>query len=300
MLSIVTPIHDGATNFAETVASFPTDCPSVEWIIVHDGVKSAEEIVGESVLPSNARIIAGDNQGATAAVNRGIEAAKGRFLLFLMGDDLLIARGIETLLGILEAHAEIDLVTGRVDFFQGEPGAFLDTARWPPTLDWTRLLYGRPCLGAHAMRADLFARVGGFDPGYTYCSDREFLGRALMAGVTQLGVDVPIYRYRIHRESQTMGGDASRIARYLKQHLRLATRWRDQSRARRRDAASFGDWRAYETARLVMYLLRGGAGLSAIGFALRETLREPLWLVRALRARRFARTAAKTDSLLGP
>ncbi len=300
LLSIITPIHDGAADFAETAASVPNDCATLEWIIVHDGVKTAEQIRSECDLPPFARILPGDNAGATAAVNKGVEEATGRYLLFLMGDDLLIPDGIRHVLDILESDPEAEMITGPVDFFTGTPGPFLETATSPPTLDWSRILYGRPCLGAHLIRADNFVKLGHFNPNYTYCSDREFLGRMFMTGMREFAIDAPIYRYRIHPESETMGDDASRIARYLRQHVRLAAAWRDQCIDRPHDFARFREWHAYETARLVVYLFRNGTVLSAIACIMRSTMLTPFWPVRAFQARRIARAMAKGDLLLGP
>lgn len=285
-------------EFRELLASMPADNPGVEWIIVHDGDISSVASGTNLDLPAYARFLDGDDAGATAAINKGVTAANGRFLLFLMGDDLLIDAGIAGLLETIETDASTEIFTGCVDFFSGEPGAFRATAGNPPFLDWSRIMYGRPCLGPRAFRADLFRKYGAFDTNYIYCSDREFLGRLMIAGVRERSVPAPLYRYRVHKGSQTMGGNAARIVQYVDQHRQLSSMW-----ARRHEGAAcdrFTVWHAYESARLYYYLIMCGRPLEAMFALFRQTIRNPGWLLRLRHGRKLAHTVARTDSALGP
>lgn len=302
LLSIITPIYGVTREFVALLASMPAEFPRVEWIIVHDREHHPPEngaITPEELdLPSYASLLTGDADGATAAMNKGIGLANGRFMLFLMGDDLLVKSGIIALLDALESDRTVGIYTGCVDFFSGSPGKFLSSADTPPALDWPRVLYGRPCLGPRAFHADLFRKHGVFDTDYTYCSDREFLGRLLIADVRERSVPVPLYRYRVHKRSQTMGGNADRIARYIAQHRLLSDDWR------RRHMGSACDrfivWQAYETGRLCYFLTVSGRPLRAIFAFLRQTVENPGWLLRLRRGRKMARALAKSDSALGP
>lgn len=299
LLSIVTPIFGVSTEFLELVAAMPVKFAGVEWIVVHDDspTESDNREQPKLNLPVYANLLAGDGEGATAAVNKGIEAAGGRFLLFLMGDDLLVADGVTELLALFESDDETDIFSGCVDFFAGPPAQFRGRDNTPPTLSWSRILYGRPCLGPRAFRAELFKKYGPFDTNYTYCSDREYLARIFVSGIVERAVPTPIYRYRVHDGSQTMGGNPGRIARYIGQHLQLAELLlgrTDPQRDRVRE------WQAYETARLTYYLTASGQPVRAIHAALRQSIKHPGWLFKLMRSRKIARTMAAEDSALGP
>tara|TARA_R110000868_G_scaffold4155_49_gene25670 strand:+ start:6867 stop:7784 length:918 start_codon:yes stop_codon:yes gene_type:complete len=299
LLSIVSPIYGVSTEFVELADAMPVNFPGVEWIVVHDddGTENRNGDLAEPSLPAYANLLAGDGEGATAAVNKGIAAAQGRFLLFLMGDDFLVPDGITELLAVLDTDDDTDVFSGYVDFFAGAPGKFRGLEASPPTLSWSRILYGRPCLGSRVFRADLFKKHGPFDTNYLYCSDREFLARIFMSGIVERGVRIPLYRYRVHGGSQTMGGDPGRIARYISQHVRLAEWLQDQSDTER---DRMREWQAYETARLIYFLMASGQPIRAICAALHQSVRQPRWLFKLKRARTIARNIAAQDSVLGP
>ena len=274
----------------------------LEWIIVYDGQTSPDSLARGQTWPAYAKVIKGDGLGATAALNKGIADARGCFLHFLMGDDLLIKEGLAKLIRFLGDDADCDMVTCCVDFFIGErePYAFHRAKGAPPELDWPRVLYGRPCLGARVFRAEMFRELGLFNTDFSYCSDREYLGRVLIAGFRERCLNEPLYRYRIHAASQTMGGDPNRILRFLQQHLALATIWVKRQRAQQASARRFIDWHAYETARTLYYSLRAHHPVRALGLLIRTLCTTPAWPLRVIRARRVARQLGYADLNLGP
>jgi len=141
-VSIVMPTHNRAHLIGESIASaLKQSLPPYEIIVVDDG--STDE---------TPRIIAGmadpvtylrqANAGKAAALNRGIAAARGDFLLVLDDDDLLPPGALDAHVAALEAQPEAGFAYGRFVRFSG-PGetAGESTDFEPlPTPDEKRLL----------------------------------------------------------------------------------------------------------------------------------------------------------------
>lgn len=300
ILSIITPLHDGALKFAETVASLPDASRDIEWLIIHDGEKSPSKISGNTPIPEYARVLSGNGRGGTDAVNKGIGEAAGKYCIFLMSDDLIVADNLQKILRHLRSGTDIDLISVGVDFFDETKALNMPGKGSVPPFKLGQVLFGRPCLGARIFRKSLFDRFGSFDTGFTYCSDREFLGRLLFAGVSHTEQAIHLYRYRVHPGSETMGGDRARISRYLALHRNLAKKWAGLPSVTDNQKRQIFHWQDYETARLISYNLAQGALIKATGVALSQFVRRPLWPMSALAKRGHARIIAATDARLGP
>lgn len=106
LVSIVTPVHNGAKFIAETVR---TVCGQTyrnfEWIIVDDGSEdetlkvieeTKDELVRHGGVSGKIRVIKlSGNSGAAKARNVGIREAKGEYLCFLDADDLWVPEKLE-------------------------------------------------------------------------------------------------------------------------------------------------------------------------------------------------------------
>jgi len=90
-LSVVVPVRDVEPFVADTLESLRRNArPDVEFVVVDDGSCDATpEIVERSGLPGLTLIRSERPAGPSAARNRGLAAARGRYLTFLDGDDWL-------------------------------------------------------------------------------------------------------------------------------------------------------------------------------------------------------------------
>ena len=159
----------------------------VEGLIASTGSR-AEVIVADNGLPpavsSNLRTAGatvlpmGRNLGFGAAVNRGVAASRGEFLVILndditCGDDFIpqlvepLGNGSDMAAGVLlqELHPTRIDSAGIVieetllphDYLRGEPSSRLDVSVPPPV---------GPCGGAAAYKRSAFEAAGGFDEGF--------------------------------------------------------------------------------------------------------------------------------------
>jgi len=152
------------------------------------------------------------NRGFAAAVNQGLAATTGRFVLWLNPDSALLDAGVRGLLDHLEAHPEVGIVGPRI---LDPDGSLQRSARAFPSYDWavghrhsllTRLFPNNPYSRRYLLvdldpanprdvdwvsgacllhRRDLVTRIGGLDEiFFMYCEDVDFCLRARQAGWT--------------------------------------------------------------------------------------------------------------------
>ena len=89
MISIVTPVYNAEKYIEETIRTvLDQTWKDWEWILVDDGSADRSVEIIEQYKDSRIRLIRQKNKGAAAARNRGIEAAKGRYIAFLDSDDI--------------------------------------------------------------------------------------------------------------------------------------------------------------------------------------------------------------------
>ena len=102
-LSIIVPVYNVekyVRTCIESIYRQGLDENRFELIIINDGTKDKSmEVIADIIQQhSNIIVIEQENQGVSVARNRGIECARGEFLLIIDSDDLLIDYSIKPLL----------------------------------------------------------------------------------------------------------------------------------------------------------------------------------------------------------
>jgi|YelNatPaOPRAMG01_1025707.scaffolds.fasta_scaffold09899_2 glycosyltransferase involved in cell wall biosynthesis len=176
-ISIIVPVHNGATTLARALDSALAQCidQTLEIIVIDDGSTDA---TGRVIAGYGSRVqsLTVPRRGPAAARNAGVAKSHGRFLAFLDADDVWLPEFLSKTVAALNrspgsalAFAEVmpldendNLVDDFVDPAQFEGVPTLDDLleRWWPILP-----------SAVVMRRDVFERCGGFceefrAPGY--------------------------------------------------------------------------------------------------------------------------------------
>ena len=116
LLSVIIPIYNGAKTIVrclDSLVAIPEATTALEIIVVNDGSKdkTLEVIAGyQTQHPEQAiRIISQENQGQSAARNRGLEVAQGAYVWFVDADDWVDSEAAGYLLSLV-AESQYDML----------------------------------------------------------------------------------------------------------------------------------------------------------------------------------------------
>jgi peptidoglycan/xylan/chitin deacetylase (PgdA/CDA1 family) len=214
-LSVVVPAHNAASTLAETLDSLLAQTRG-DWhaIIVDDGSRDATRRVAQSYADRDKRfsllLNEGAPEGVSAARNRGIAAARGRWLLFLDADDTLDRTFVERMLGRLEAQP-----TAKVAYCGSR--RITQAGRFGPPWFSTAIArqpfetFARDCpvvIHAVVLERALVVEQGGFDPGLRTCEDMDFFQRIARTGTPFLLVPEALAFYRMRQGSLSTDAQA--------------------------------------------------------------------------------------------
>jgi glycosyltransferase involved in cell wall biosynthesis len=221
----------------------------LELVVVDDGSSDgSREILQSYAGDARVRVYLQENAGSHAAINRGIELARGRFIAILNSDDVFVPTRLARLMEFAEAQVQPCLwFTGVVAIdANGQPypadyhwnrmiGGMLAEWRRDPTRD-DLLAYGNLAVSTSnfLFRRDLLDLVGPLRK-FRYVQDWEFLLRTARLGRQHWAfLEEPLLHYRLHGENTILTGvershlEAMRIVRQDLQlkapHLALALR----------------------------------------------------------------------------
>lgn len=126
LVSIVVPVYNAEKFLEETLESLAAQTyENIEVLLVDDGSTDSSRDICESLAEGDGRFhyCYQDNAGAGAARNRGIDLARGEYLMFLDSDDLFEPDFVEKMYGAA-ASSGADVVICRADMFSEayEPG----------------------------------------------------------------------------------------------------------------------------------------------------------------------------------
>ncbi|RKR03251.1 glycosyl transferase family 2 [Kushneria sinocarnis] len=192
----------------------------MELVIIDDGsTDSTREVIrrylGDRLEEKRIRLIEQANGGISAARNTGVEAARGAYIAFLDGDDLLLPGYSDTLTRILdESTTPPDIVEFnaiRFDRIEGEQ--FINSYPFNTTViaphqgeasadTFKRIFsHGWWFLWARIYRRELLAGLS-FPPGRRY-EDMSLLPEIYLRAVTITAIDTPLIAYRCNSEGIT-------------------------------------------------------------------------------------------------
>jgi glycosyltransferase involved in cell wall biosynthesis len=218
-IAVVVPLFNHERFVAAALRSLleQTAAPR-EIVLIDDGSGDNGLALAREVLRAvpDCRVLAQQNAGAHAAINRAVALTAAPFVAVLNSDDRFAPQKLAWCQEILTATPDVDLIAGRVALI-GERGEVLTrgpSAEWLARaenfaersgLDQLALLHENFVATTSNMvfsRA-LWQRVGGF-AALRYCHDLDFLMRAFDHG------RVVLDRARVHTQYRVHGGNTIR------------------------------------------------------------------------------------------
>lgn len=120
MVSVIVPVYNGEREIEACLESIQSQRGvELEILVIDDGSKDStwQRCCIMARKNPGIRLFRQKNAGVSAARNRGLEEAKGEFVLFVDSDDLLPPGAVVTLR--TAAQSEVDFVKGTHELFRG-------------------------------------------------------------------------------------------------------------------------------------------------------------------------------------
>lgn len=107
MFSVIIPLYNKELSITNTVQSvLDQTCQNFEIVIINDGSTDSSVKAVEAINDNRIRLIHQENQGVSAARNRGIKEAKYEWIAFLDGDDLWEPNHLEEITKMMNLYSE--------------------------------------------------------------------------------------------------------------------------------------------------------------------------------------------------
>lgn len=226
-ISVILPSLNMGRFLRQGVASvMRQDVPVHEILMIDSGsddetLEVAQALIGEGVP---LKLIEDERRGPGPARNLGLEVAEGELITFLDADDLWPEGKLAYQLARLEAAPRMEMVSGRVLYFDK-----LDEALLAPAPDARRHEMAHVHLGACVYRREVFDAIGGFDPEFLYGEDVDLLLRLRDAEQPYVILDKVTLYYRKHDNS--MMTDVANEARMKRDFSRAVLKSMQRRRA---------------------------------------------------------------------
>ncbi len=219
-LSVVIPLYNHERYIEPAVASLlDQSVPAREIIVIDDGSSDRSVEVVERLRAGRPeiQIHTQANQGAHAAINRGVALATGRFVAILNSDDVYHPDRLRQCLAVLEDQTVSAVATGLS--FIDERGSAVTN----PWFEQARGFYDRigdlslalvngnffMTTSNLVVRRALFGEIGFFS-ALRYAHDLDFFLRLLAHGREVRLLDQPLLSYRVHA-GNTIREDARKV-----------------------------------------------------------------------------------------
>ena len=204
IVTVVIPAYNAASFIDETLTCIlEQTLAGVEVIVVDDGSTDA---TADAIEPYLERItyIHQENAGVSAARNRGLESARGRYVCFFDADDWMYPENLAKKVAHLEDHPKDVLVHSHVaatDEELNRTGEVLtgSTGDVAPDL----MGYAPPAIpgpSSSVLRTDIARAVGGFNTKLSTSADFDFWIRIALRGTVASVPEVLVF-YRRHSDS---------------------------------------------------------------------------------------------------
>lgn len=173
---------------------------NMEIIVVDDGSSAKTKKVLKGLESKSVKVITQSNQGPSAARNRGIELARGKYILVLDSDDYFDPMFSQKAIAVIKSRPDINLVTCYGRWFISEKKSIIHK---PAGGNINNFLYECGAFGSTLFLKKDWEFVSGYDEamkmGY---EDWEFYIRLLKEGGEAHVIPEVLFHYRNKKNSR--------------------------------------------------------------------------------------------------
>ena len=214
-ISVIIPCYNLAAYLPDTIRSLQAQSkPDWEAVIVNDASSDDTAAVADSLAAADPRVRVvhnSTNQYLAGALNAGIAAAKGRYVIPVDADNMIDPDTLARLSSALDSDRTIDIAYGGARFVL-EDGVTPDVSvgaggvsGWPQAFSFVGQIQGRNQIPSTAMyRRRVWERTGGYRRRWRTAEDADFWARAVSVGFAPRKVSSrPTLVYRQRAESMS-------------------------------------------------------------------------------------------------
>lgn len=182
-LSIVVPSYNARALLRRALRTVGIAAPEAEVIVVDGASGDGSADMVRTEFPS-VHVLEHKNHGFAHAVNRGLEAAGGKYLLLLNSDLFVTRAALETMVARLATDSKLGAVAPVLLNEDGTRQHVFGTAYWPNWMSIRRPTRVPMVSGACLMtRRDVVRAVGGLDENFfLYNEEWDWCARLWRAG----------------------------------------------------------------------------------------------------------------------
>jgi len=225
LVSVIMPAYNAEKFIGEAIESILNQTfKDFEFIILDDCSKDKTWEIIQEYAKKDERIVAVKNEkNLNIALNRnkGVEMAKGKYIVWADADDISKPERIEKLFNYMESHPEVGICGSNFQGFSGDEvfevrEFFEDDKRLRKNI----FKFSPVAQPTAIIRKECFINVGLFDPGYPPAEDIELSFRI---GEKYKFANIPeiLLRYRVHLGSATLTNMKTQIIATLKVRKRF-------------------------------------------------------------------------------
>jgi len=207
VLSVVTVVYNNVAEIERTMLSVLNQTyAAIEYIVI-DGASTDRTLeVVERYKDKLAKLISEKDKGIYDAMNKGIAAATGDYIIFMNSGDLFYAN--DTVAHVFASADDADIYYGETEMMDGE-GRSLGQRRHaaPKAFTWRDFKYGMSI--SHQAIYIKRALVDPYDAKYQLSADIDWILRAAKKAKSIVNVHAYVAKYKVggmskHKHKQSL------------------------------------------------------------------------------------------------
>lgn len=198
LLSVIMPVFNSAPYLAESIASVLSQTNvDFEFLIIYDLSTDNSFAIIERYrnIDSRIRVLMG-NKTLVGALNQGIIAAEGEFIVRMDADDISYPHRFDRQLAWLH-ETGADITGSWIELLHNQSSRTVKVRQTDPAIKMEMLFCSPFKHPAVMMRASL-AKNLLYDPAYTFAEDYDLWVRCAVAGWKMTNVQEALLQYRVH------------------------------------------------------------------------------------------------------
>ena len=224
-VSIIIPCYNDGEFVKEAINSaFYQTYFHKEIIVVDDGSDKKTQDVLKNLKPKVDKLITQQNKGTGAARNRGIEAAKGEYILILDADDYFESEFCEKAITVFNGNYDCCVVTCWARWFWNNRNYDIFKPTGGTLEDY---LLHNAAIGTSMFKKEDWASINGYDENMQGYEDWEFFIRLHINGGRTYVLPEALFNYRKKRKSRNRKANLLKYELLEYIYMKHATLYKD-------------------------------------------------------------------------